>query len=84
MTTIQIELPDQLAEEARRAGLLTQGALERLMRDAVRQQALSELKQARERMAAVDEPELTPEEIQQEIRAARSERRALEPRAAGT
>lgn len=83
MTTVQIELPDQLAEEARRAGLLTQEAIERLMRDAIRRQALVELKQAMDRMAAVEGPEMTPEEIVQEIKAARAERRARDTRALG-
>lgn len=59
----EIELPHQLAGEARRAGLHTQEALARLMRDAVRQQVPSELKQAKDRIAAVDDTELTPEEI---------------------
>ena len=84
MTTVQIELPDQLAEEARRAGLLSQEAIERLMREAIRRQALAELKDAMNRMASTDEPEMTPEEIAQEIKAARAERRAREAGAAGS
>jgi hypothetical protein len=83
MTTVQIELPDQLAEEARRAGLLTQEAIERLMREAIRRQALSELRRGMERMAAADEPEMTADEIQQEVEAARTERRARGARAPG-
>ena len=78
MTTVQIELPDQLAEEAQRAGLFTQEAIERLMREAIRRQALTELKAARDRMAAAEGAEMTPEEIAQEIKAARSERRVNE------
>lgn len=76
MTTVEITLPDQLAEEARRAGLLTQDAIERLMREAIRRRALDELKAAKARMAAVEGTEMTPEEIQAEIKAARAERRA--------
>lgn len=83
MTTVQIELPDQLAEEARRAGLLTQQAIERLMREAIRRQALGELRRGMDRMAAVDEPEMTADEIQQEIKAARAERRARDASAPG-
>lgn len=83
MTTVQITLPDQLAEEAKRAGLLTQEAIERMMREAIRRRALSELKEAMDRMAAVEGREMTPEEIQEEIKAARAERRAREARAAG-
>ena len=83
MTTVQITLPAQLAAEAQRAGLLTPEAIERLVREAIRQRALDELKGAMDRMAAVDEREMTPEEIAAEIKAARAERRAQEARAAG-
>ena len=84
MTTVEITLPDQLAEEASRAGLLTQDAIERLMRDAIRRQALAGFKDAKAQMAAVEGSEMTPEEIQMEIRAARAERRARDARASGT
>ncbi len=67
-------MPDQLADEAQRAGLLSPEAIERLVREAIRQRALGELKGALDRMAAVDEPEMTPEEITVEIKAARAER----------
>ncbi len=83
MTTLEINLPDSLAKEAREAGLLTPEAIERLVREAIRQRALGELKQAMDRMAAVEGPVMTPEEIQEEIKAARAERRAREARAAG-
>jgi hypothetical protein len=83
MTTVEITLPDQLAEEAKRAGLLSPPAIERVVREAIRRQALAELKVAKDRMAAVEGAEMTPEEIQQEITAARAERRARETRAAG-
>jgi len=84
MTELTVTLPDDLAREAGTAGLLAPDALERLLRDAVRQRAIEELKQAMDRMAAVDGPVMTPEEIQEEIRAARAERRAREARAAGS
>lgn len=84
MTKLTVTLPDDLAREAGTAGLLAPDALERLLRDAVRQRAIEELKQAMDRMAAVDGPVMTPEEIQEEIRAARAERRAREARAAGS
>jgi hypothetical protein len=83
MTTVEITLPDQLAEEAKRAGLLAPDAIERLVREAIRRRALTELKEAMDRMAAADGPTMTPEEIQEEIRAARAERRAQEARATG-
>jgi len=83
MTTVEITLPDQLAEEAKRAGLLAPPAIERVVRDAIRRRALAELKEAKDRMAAVEGAQMTPEEIQQEIAAAHAARRARETRAAG-
>lgn len=83
MTTLEITLPDNLAKEAQQAGLLSPQAIEQLVREAIRKRALGELSQAMTQMAAMDGPEMTPEEIQQEIRAARAERRARESRATG-
>lgn len=85
MTTLEVklELPDSLAREAQQAGLLTPEAIEKMVREAIRKRALGELKQAMDRMAAVEGPMPTPEEIRQEIKAARAERRAREARAAG-
>ena len=51
--------------------------------EAIRRQALDELKESKARMAAVEGPEMTPEEIQAEIKAARAERRARDARAPG-
>lgn len=77
MTTVQITLPDQLAEEARRAGLLSPPMLERWLRQQLKTRRVDELFTAMERMAAVDEPaELSPEELAEELRALRTERRA--------
>ncbi len=83
MITVEIKLPDSLVKEAKEAGLLTPEAIERMVREAIRRRALGELKQAMDRMAAVEGQIMTPEEIQKEIRAARAERRAREARAAG-
>jgi hypothetical protein len=83
MTTLEISLPDGLAKEAKAAGLLSPDAIERMVREAIRRRAMEELKQAMDRMAAVAGPVMTPEEIQEEIKAARAERRAREARAAG-
>ncbi len=80
MTTVQIRLSDQLAEEAQRAGLLTEAAIEQLLRAALRGERIEHMAQARERLAAQPLPPMTPEEIQAEIDAYRSESR----RAAGT
>ena len=74
MTQVTIELPDQLAEQARKEGLLTPSAVQRLIEDAIRRRAGKRFLQTLDQLAAV-EPRLTPEEIQAEIDAARRERR---------
>lgn len=77
MTTIQITLPDQLAQEAQRAGLLTSEIIERMLREQLRTQHVDELFQAMDRMAAIDAPAaMSPEEVAEEIRVMRAERRA--------
>lgn len=77
MTTVQITLPDQLAQEAQSAGLLSPAKLERWLRDQLNAQRVDELFAAMDRMVAVDEPAvMSPEEVAQEIAAMRAERRA--------
>ena len=76
MTTVQITLPDQLAQEAQRAGLLSSARLELWLRDQLKTQRVDELFAAMDRMAAVDEPAvMSPEEVAQEIANMRAERR---------
>lgn len=77
MTTIQLTLPDQLAQEAERAGLLTPESLEVWLRKQLKAQAAAELFAAMDRMAAVDDPSyMSPEDVAEEIKAMRAERRA--------
>ena len=77
MTTVKITLPDQLAQEAQRAGLLSQAAMEKLLREQLQTRRRDELFAAMDRMAQTPEPPaMTPEEIAGEIRAAREQRRA--------
>ena len=59
MTTVQITLPDQLAQEEQQAGLLSQSALEKLLREQLRAKRAEELFAAMERMAQVPEPAAT-------------------------
>lgn len=75
MTTVRITLSDELAREAERAGLLTPGEVERMLRERLKARQVDELFDAMDRMAAVDEPPMTPEEVQAEIKAARAARR---------
>jgi len=71
-TTVQINLSDQLAQEAQRAGLLSETAIERLLRAALRSDSIERLARAREQLAANPLPPMSPEEIQAEIDAYRA------------
>lgn len=76
MTTVQITLPDQLAQEAQSAGLLASDALEELLREHLKLRRVDELFAAMDRMAAVNDPAaMSPEEVAEEIAAMRAERR---------
>ncbi len=81
MTTIQIELPDETAQAAREAGLLTSQALAQLLDAALRRQrAADALLSIADRVAAAGIPPMSMEEIDAEIKAARAERRARRAR----
>ena len=76
MTTIQIELPDATAQAARKAGLLTPQALDRLLTDALkRQEAADSLLSIADRVAAAGIEPMSMKEINAEVKAARAERR---------
>lgn len=75
MTTVQITLPDELAQQANAAGLLAPDAVEAMLREHLRRQAGERLREVLDRMPR---EELTPEieqEIVHEVRAYRAERR---------
>ncbi|MBX3705424.1 MAG: hypothetical protein KF911_02235 [Pseudomonadales bacterium] len=74
MTEVTITLPDDLAQQARQAGLLRPEALAALLRDAMREQRIERLFSTMDKLAQL-EPALTEEEIAAEIEAARAERR---------
>lgn len=75
MTTVQITLPDELAQKAASAGLLSAEAMEAMLREQLRRQAADALRALWERKPA---EELTPkieQEIVDDVRAARAARR---------
>lgn len=80
MTTVQITLPDQLAEEAANAGLLRAERIEALLREQLRVERVAQLRAARHALAADPVPAMTAAEIDSEIIAYRDAQR----RAAGT
>ena len=77
MTTITIELPEELVEEARSHGLLASGAVEAMIRETLRRRAARELLEAAGKLAATKFPRMTMEEIQEEVNAVRSARRQV-------
>ena len=75
MTTVQITLPDDLAQKATQAGLLSPAAIEAMLREQLRRRAGEALETMWQRLP---EEELTPEieqEIVDEVRKVRAERR---------
>ena len=76
MATIQLSLPDDLAEKAMKAGLLSAEAIQDLLREQLRRQAGETLREAWSRLP---KEELTPEveqEVVEAVRAYRAEQRA--------
>jgi hypothetical protein len=77
MTTVQINLPDQLAQEAKQAGLLSEAALEKLLREQLQTRRQDAFFMALEQMERTPEPTvMSPEDVADEIRAMREARRA--------
>ena len=75
MTTVQITLPDALAQEAARAGLLAPERIERILRERLRTDRIERLKAAQATLASEPLGPMTPEEISAEIEVYRSEQR---------
>ncbi|MDR2853428.1 MAG: hypothetical protein LBV61_10315 [Burkholderiaceae bacterium] len=76
MTTVQIELPDTLVQRARSEGLLSDGAVQQLLEDALRRQAGRRLMQTLQQLHAANIAPMSEEELDAEIRAVRAQRRA--------
>jgi len=77
MTIVQINLPDLLAQEAQRAGLLSPELLESWLRQQLKAQRVDRLFSAMDRMSAANDPAiLSPEAVAEEIAVMRAERRA--------
>jgi hypothetical protein len=79
MTNVQISLPDGLAHEAQRAGLLDSETLAAILREQLAVKQVETLQTAKAKLAADPLPPMSPGEIRNEIEAYRSEKQ----RAAG-
>jgi hypothetical protein len=81
MTTLSIELPDNIAKQAEEAGLLTPDVLTQLLKDAMRRQAGNRLLEVAKRMQAAGIPPMDEEDLIAEIKAVRAARRARQTKA---
>ena len=68
---VKLSLSEQLLKEAEEAGLLDPKSIERLLREEIRRRRVDNFFAAVDRLAALDLPILSDEEIAQEIRLAR-------------
>jgi len=75
MTELKVILPDSLARDARKAGLLKQKAIEALLRDAMRRRAARAFLSNAKQVTKAKVPPLSEDEIQAEIDAVRKARR---------
>lgn len=71
MTTLTIDLPDNLVKEAQDAGLLAPSAVEAMLREQLRRRAVDGLFAAADKLAAANFPPMTLDEIQAEVNAVR-------------
>ena len=72
---LELNLPDDLAQKAEAAGLLTPEAYEELLREEIRRRAFDEFLSVAKRSAELGLTPMTEEEIQAEVDAVRDERR---------
>lgn len=76
MTQVTVSLPDDIAQRARNAGLLSDAAIRQLLEDAMRREAGRELLRLADEIRAAGIAPMSDEEIVAEVKAYRAERRA--------
>jgi len=78
MTTLELKLtlPEQLAKQAKAAGLLKSEAIASMLRAQLRRQAGEELRSMMDKLADANLPPMTMDEIQAEVDAVRKARKA--------
>lgn len=77
---LKLSLPDQLANQAKAAGLLTSEAIERLVREAIKKAAAERLTEIGRRLREAGGPEITEAELESELKAVRAELREARAR----
>lgn len=73
MTTVEVELPDVLAQSAQSEGLLSAQALQRMLEDTMRRSAGQRLLDVAQRIHAAGIAPMSEEEINAEVRAYRAD-----------
>jgi hypothetical protein len=77
MAKVEISLPDQLADEATRSGLLSSPLLEEWLREQLRLRRIDSLFAGMKRTESTPDPNaMSPEEVAREVAAMRAERRS--------
>lgn len=72
---LKLSLPDQLADQAKAAGLLTSEAIERLVREAIGKAAAQRLIEVGKRLREAGGPEISETDFEAELKAVRAELR---------
>lgn len=82
MTELELKLsfPDRIADQAKAAGLLTSEAIEQLVRQAIRKAAADHLIEYGKRMREPGGLQITPAELESELKAVRAELREARAR----
>ncbi len=77
---LKLSLPDQIASQAKAAGLLTSESIERLVRQAIRKAAAERLIEFGVRLREPGGTEITAAELESELKAVRAELREARAR----
>jgi len=76
MTTLKLNLPEDLAQRAQNAGLLTDTSIQKLLEEAIRREAGRKLLDIAQQLHDTNIPRMSDEEIMGEVKTVRAERRA--------
>ena len=76
MTTLKLNLPDDLAQRAQNAGLLTDTSIQKLLEEAIRREAGRKLLDIAQQLHDANIPPMNDDEIMAEVKAVRAERSA--------
>lgn len=76
MTTLKLNLPDELVQRAQSAGLLTDTSIQKLLEEAISRKAGRKLLDIAQQLHEANIPAMSDEEIMAEVKAVRAGQRA--------